>query len=319
MEFKTFECSEDDSGRRLDRVCQALLKGTGVNVQEALRKSLLKLGGKKARGSDRVKKGDIITAAAFFFENVKEKDKNEECVNKKVLKNIQLDIIYRNDNLCFINKPKGMKSQGSISEDCVSTFARNLEVKGSLSFIPAPLHRLDRYTSGLMAVSLSMEGARTFSLMLKERSVRKIYAAVVEGSLESSFFLEDFITGSDAENGFYTVKDDISKKAENRALTRITPLSYGNYEGRKVTLIQAEILTGKKHQIRFQCAKKGFPLLGDTAYGGKKGPFLLHSALMIFENSGLLNRPCMIKAPFPEECDSFIKQNLKIQSADFIL
>ena len=83
--------------------------------------------------------------------------------------------------------------------------------------------------------------------------------------------------------------------------------------------MQADILTGKKHQIRFQCAEKGFPLVGDTAYGGKKGPFLLHASLMVFEKDSPLRLPEVIKAPFPEEFDSFIKHNLKNQHADFII
>lgn len=327
MDFKCFYCSEDDEGRRLDKILKIILKDMNQNVYNLLRKKLVRVNGLKAQPDQKAFNHDKIEIASFLFENSGLSPENQE---KKPSSGSQkeglpsygnLKTVYRNEHLLFIQKPKGMNVQNATADDTSIASIIKSEFKGSsLSFTPAPLHRLDRQTSGLLAVSLSYKGALWFSEKIRTHEIRKIYTAVVQGNMEKSMVLEDYITGgSRDENGFYTVTEDAERLEKNRSVTVATPLSHGILEGKEITLVQFEIKTGHKHQIRFQSSRAGFPLTGDRSYGGSFGPFLLHSTFMIFEKDNEAGLPEVIRCPFTEEFDDFLKYNLKKWEGTFIL
>jgi len=174
-----------------------------------------------------------------------------------------------------VNKPAGLAVHGHDSlDDMVRSFLAD-KLPPSLSFKPGPLHRLDKPSSGIVVFSTSIEGARLFSSLMRDRKISKIYLAVVEGNVKcEEIWQDDLFRDKEKKKTFISHGDSGGGKT---AVTKVTPLAAdGDY-----TLIKAEIATGRTHQIRAQAAFHGHPLAGDKKYGGKKfgngSGFFLHA------------------------------------------
>jgi len=338
MEFVEFTAGENDSGRRLDRVLRIMLRdmaGEGsVNVFSALRKRLVLVNGGKAEASAKVKCGDSIKIASFLLKKpVAERNASSKSPESKVFanarhecgSNFSLDAatIFRNDSVLLINKPYGISVQPSFSSDTSLSqiVAEEFKEDGSLSFTPAPLHRLDRFTTGALAFSLSIDGARVFSKMLQSGLVKKTYVAIVQGLMQEEFEWTDSIDDgiSAGASSFHTVRVSRISPGSNlqpspsTAVTKALPLAHGSWNGKEVTLARFEIPTGKKHQIRAQASFHGFPLLGDKAYGGAViigREFYLHAMQIEFPSGNTLALPQKIQAPLPKEFSNFLNSAL---------
>ena len=257
-------------------------------------------------------------------------------------------VVFANEHFLVIDKPYGVAVQGknSIAEKIAAYYAASVpKEKRSLAFVAGPLHRLDKNTTGILFFSWSLEGAAWFSRELKAHRIRKKYIALVEGDMESECVWEDFIKKNDEPKAlFYTVRvvseitactDDVQNFASGaagtrdcnatgasvsakdacaaihgakRAITKAKPLCRASYKGRSVTLAEYEIETGRMHQIRAQSAFHGFPLLGDTAYGGKRideaRTFFLHAyEVRIGENP--VGLPPVLTSTLPAAFESF--------------
>ena len=267
-------------------------------------------------------------------------------------------VIFANEHFLVIDKPYGVAVQGknSIAEKIAAYYAASVpKEKRSLSFVAGPLHRLDKNTTGILFFSWSLEGAAWFSRELKAHRIRKKYIALVEGAMESECVWEDFIKKNDEpKTGFYTVRVvsgstagagdvqnltsgtvDVQNLASGaasgslaamhgakRAITKAKPLCRASYKGRSVTLAEYEIETGRMHQIRAQSAFHGFPLLGDTAYGGSRideaRTFFLHAyEVRIGENP--VGLPPVITSTLPAAFESFNDKILPNWRKSFIL
>ncbi|MBQ9538038.1 MAG: hypothetical protein IJU95_02105, partial [Treponema sp.] len=211
MEFTAFTSGKDDAGKRLDRVLRALLDGSGINIFQALRKKLIKVNDSKAEASQRVNEGDCIQIASFLIPRA-EGDISPlpdiPCKGQTLL-----EVIFRNDDLVFINKPAGISVQPSSAggENISGIIKREWEAQGShgsLSFTPAPLHRLDRYTSGLLAISASAKGADWFSKAMQAHEIKKTYIGICRGKLEKEELWQDRISACGKAGGkeFHKVK-----------------------------------------------------------------------------------------------------------------
>jgi 23S rRNA pseudouridine955/2504/2580 synthase len=170
------------------------------------------------------------------------------------------------------------------------------KISPSLSFRPGPLHRLDKPTSGIVVFSMNLEGARRFSALLRDGSVKKSYLALVDGTIREPLVWEDrLFREKDVQKTFVS---DMTDKTGKYAFTAVRPLARA--AGRaEYSLILAEIATGRTHQIRAQAAAHGFPLSGDGKYGGSplEGGLLLHAWTLDFpEGEGRTH----IEAPLPE-------------------
>lgn len=325
MKFIEFKAGPDDNDRRFDRVVKKIfsLKRPSFNqsVFALLRKGFIKLNGKKADGNEHVFNGDIISFAEFIFEtsdnssvsgdfsastavsgdftfseNMSGVNPKENCIQKNT-PSVKIETVFRNEYVWIINKPYGIAVQPSASDRiCLSKIIEDeykANVKGnSLSFIPGPLHRIDRNTTGLVVFSQNLEGARWFSKAIssddcdftkgtdpsaENKLIKKTYIGLAQGIIENEELWKDYIDQTPAlqkqSNSFRTVRvfsdRAVSGKA-NIAVTKVIPLAYGSHNGNKLTLVQFILLTGRKHQIRAASAFHKHPLYGDRAYGGKK-------------------------------------------------
>ena len=293
MERKEWTLGADDAGRRLDRLLRRLLaKNSQGEILAALRKGLVKLNGKKAQASSLTQEGDVLSAAAFLLapdENLPEERKSATC---------PYPIIFKNEHLLFIDKPAGVSvhGQGSVAE----YFAG--QKTEALAFVPAPLHRLDKGTSGLLAVSQSMAGARWFSEKIKSHEIKKYYWGIAEGRLQKECLWEDRLAVQETREGFFTPQAGQDDGAAAKTIAK--PLKAATFGGKEISLVQYQIFTGRKRQIRAQSAFHGFPLLGDKAYGSEGKRFFLHSMRMEFPDNDL-GLPRVLEAPVPQDFLAF--------------
>jgi 23S rRNA pseudouridine955/2504/2580 synthase len=223
--------------------------------------------------------------------------------------------MYEDSNLLILNKPPGIAVHGSASSACRASLDEQVQaylapkLPPSLSFRPGPLHRLDKPTSGVIAFSVSLEGARLFSALLRDGNIRKEYLAVVDGIVGGAIgdeeVWEDRLVRDPEMRKTMTEGEPGGEGRAQRALTRIRPLARTGSR----TLIGAEIATGRTHQIRAQAAARGHPLSGDRKYGGKPfpaggrtgpGAFFLHAgALEFLEAPPGMMLPRRVEAPPP--------------------
>ena len=328
MEFDEFTAGENDSGRRLDRVLKIMLRDfEGVNIFSALRKKLILVNGRKAEASYKVNCGDKIKIASFLLKKSPESkaldDKQQEFGTEFSLDEAT---VFKNGSVMVINKPYGINVQPSFSSETSLSeiVARECKKGPSLSFTPSPLHRLDRFTTGALVFSLSIDGARIFSQMMQEGLVRKTYLGIVQGLMDREFEWTDGIVGEKSSDtaSFHKVRvvglDEKDSSgawatASVKAVTKAFPLAGGSWNGKEVTLVKVEIPTGRKHQIRAQSAFHGFPLLGDRAYGGTRisgHEFYLHAVQIEFPSGNNLLLPPKIYVPLPPEFLNFLNSAL---------
>lgn len=325
MEWEEFTLGENDAGRRLDRVAKRLLQHrTQGQAYSALRKGLVKLNGSKARPEQITREGDVLSIAAFLLqgEQATPSDAQEErepspqnaelCAAERHAP-CKIQVIFQNRHILFVNKPKGIPVHGenslaqillahpqyfdTTSTDCESQTPPTPHEK-SISFRPGPLHRLDKNTTGIIAFSKSLAGAKWFSEGIKAHAISKAYVGIAEGKIERE---EEWL-------------EEIGGK---KARTKVVPLAYGKIFGAESTLARYEISTGRKHQIRIHSEAHGHPLAGDAAHGGKSSAekntgksrenFFLHAIEMAFpENT--LGIPHRLRASLPEEFKAAIAE-----------
>ena len=313
MDFKDFTAGKDDDGRRLDRILHKILPELpSSGLYSAIRKKLIHVNGRTCRGNQIIVLGDCIQVASFLISQSKAQDNN---TNDKIKPLNESDIVFINEHILVLNKKSGISVQPggkgtSLSEQVVQ-FYRQRHDDSSISFCPGPLHRLDRFTSGLVAFSMSLEGAKWFTEEMRSHRIKKDYIGIAQGYIKEREIWTDLIDDSDSEKkGFFTVK--ISDKGE-KAVTEAIPLSFS--DKKPLTLVQFKIHTGKKHQIRCQSAFHNHPLFGDSAYlpdstDGKASKFYLHALRLTFSKDNPLGLPEHIEAPLPEDFEKFLTLNL---------
>ncbi|MDR2608691.1 MAG: RluA family pseudouridine synthase [Treponema sp.] len=222
-----------------------------------------------------------------------------------------LAILYEDTGLLILNKPAGLASHGKESLETLVRGYLSPKLSPSLSFRPGPLHRLDKPSSGIIAFSVSLEGARAFSTALRERLLLKQYLAIVEGLVGDEEFWEEDLE-RDRESGVsrihegpeqpphISVRGRRGEDLPKKAVTRVRPL----VSGRRYSLVRAEIETGRTHQIRAQAAFHGHPLAGDRKYQGRGGGFFLHAWRLLKTGAAEILLPALprsITAPLPEK------------------
>jgi len=254
---------ENDDGRRLDRIIRKALPEIPLSlIHRLLRRKKILINGKPGKAPDLIHKGanifipisDSTFPAPDTFSDKSKKNENN--------KNNILDILFEDSNLIAVNKPAGISVHGENSLDTIVRSYLANKLPPSLSFTPGPLHRLDKPTSGIIVFSKDINGARLFSSLLRERKIKKTYLAIVKGALKKEvLWQDDLIRDKNKKKTFISKNKEDSKTA----ITKITPI----ISDMNLTLIKAEISTGRTHQIRAQAASHGFPLLGDVKYGSR--------------------------------------------------
>jgi 23S rRNA pseudouridine955/2504/2580 synthase len=278
------QAGNDDGGRRLDRILRKALPGVPLSaLHRLLRRGRILVDGRPAAAADRVAAGSVIlvldaaaalrgdgsagTFAAAPGVGGARSDRGRPAAPAR-----RPEILAEGRGLLILDKPAGLAVHGPDSLDAWARSYLESALPPSLSFRPGPLHRLDRPSSGIVVFSKSLEGARRFSFLLRERRLGKYYLALAEGDLAEPARWEDRLAGKDAGAAVRPVRP-AGKGAGKDAITAVLPLAgAGGF-----TLLLAKIETGRTHQIRAQAALRGHPLAGDRKYGGRGEGFFLHA------------------------------------------
>jgi 23S rRNA pseudouridine1911/1915/1917 synthase len=232
---------------------------------------------------------------------------------------IEIEVLHEDADLLVICKPAGMvvhPGAGARSGTLVHALLARGENWSTIGGHERPgiVHRLDRGTSGVMVVARNDRAHRHLAAQFKDRTVEKVYLALVWGSPRAGTFKVDASLGRDLANR----KTISSRTAKPRAaVTEFTVLS--RYEG--FTLLEARPRTGRTHQIRAHLKGAGLPIVGDVAYGGERwrgvpeGPLrdrlegfrrlALHARRLSFDHPSTGSR-LTFDAPLPAEMEDLI-------------
>ncbi len=190
---------------------------------------------------------------------------------------IRLDILYEDDDLIVVNKPKGMvvhPAPGHYSGTLVN--ALMYHCRDSLSGIngvlrPGIVHRIDRDTTGSIVAAKNDSAHESLAAQLKEHSITRRYRAIIHGNLPEDEYVIDAPIGRHPQDRKKMAVLREGQGTSRNAVTHVKVLErFGNY-----TYIECELETGRTHQIRVHMAYIRHPVVGDAVYGPKKAPFAL--------------------------------------------
>jgi 23S rRNA pseudouridine1911/1915/1917 synthase len=276
-----FNVTEDMAGERIDVVLSNSLEEVSRNyIQSLIESGRLELNG-KACNSKKIKVSIDDVIKLTLPEPVEISAKPE---------NIEIDIVYEDDELLVVNKAKGMVVHPAPgNENGTLVNAVLFHCKDKLSSIngkirPGIVHRIDKDTSGLILVAKTDSAHRALAEQLAERALARIYEAIVYHNFTEDEGTVDAPIGRDPKNRLkYAVTDINSRNAVTHYKVRER---YG-----KFSHIEVRLETGRTHQIRVHMAHIKHPLLGDQMYGPKKQVLgvetqLLHAKTLGFVHPG---------------------------------
>lgn len=218
-------------------------------------------------------------------------------------KEMPLDIVYEDDDVVVINKPKGLVVHPAVGHQDDTLVNGLLYAMGDdLSGIngelrPGIVHRIDKDTSGLLAVAKNDLAHAVLASQLKDHTMARTYEAIVCGSFREDSGTVDAPIGRHPSD---RKKMCVTQRNSKNAVTHWEVVA--RYRG--YTHIRCRLETGRTHQIRVHMAHIGHPILGDTVYGHKKPELgmdsqCLHAGALCFRHPRD-GRPVMVFAPLPE-------------------
>ena len=251
------------------------------------------LNGERGFGRSVLKEGDRLVVT------VPEVESGENIIRTEM----DLDILYEDEDVLIVNKPKGMvvhpaagHYQGTLVNAVMAHCGDSLSgINGVMR--PGIVHRIDKDTTGALLVCKNDTAHRDLAEQLKCHSIRRRYRAVVQGNLKED---EGTIEGPIGRHPTDRKKMAINYKNGKDAVTHYKVLErFG-----QATYVECRLETGRTHQIRVHMASIGHPLLGDTVYGSSKNPYHLEGQALHAMILGFVHpRTCEymeFTAPLPE-------------------
>ena len=303
MKQISFPVDHELENIRIDRFLTEMMKEQSRSyIQKLIKEGLVTVNNHSIKSNYKIQSDDLIQ---ITVPEPEEPDILPE--------NIPLDILYEDQDILIINKPKGMvvhPSAGHYNHTVVN--AVMYHCKDNLSGIngvmrPGIVHRIDMDTTGAIVICKNDTAHQHLAEQLKDHSITRKYRAIVYGN-----FKEDTgtITGDIGRHPTDRKKMAIVQRNGKPAVTHYQVLErFGSY-----TYIECRLETGRTHQIRVHMASKGHPLLGDTVYGPSRCPFVLqgqclHAMTLGFQHPAT-GKYVEFEAPLPEYFTHLL-QNLR--------
>ncbi len=285
-------------GQRVDNFLLRLCKGVPrSHVYRILRSGEVRVNSRRVDATYRLRPGDRVRIPPVRLPRHP----------KKTAPPLDLPVIYEDDALLVVDKPPGTAVHGG-SGISFGAIEQMRAARPQLRFLELA-HRLDRETSGLLILAKKRSALTALHAALREGRVRKEYLALVKGTWRSdkqhvSLPLKKFLTRSGERR--------VSVHLEGRESQTVFRKKK---EIRGYTLLSAELLTGRTHQIRVHLTYLGFPIAGDDKYGdfklnrelAKQGlkRMFLHAGELEFEHP-LSGKALKLHAPLPEDLSRFL-------------
>jgi 23S rRNA pseudouridine1911/1915/1917 synthase len=281
----------EDTGNRLDRhLHERLPQYSRSRLQDWIKSGRVLVNAAPDKASYILRGGEEI-----------EVDPAELQPLKAAPEDIALDVLYEDDAVIAVNKPAGMivhagagAHTGTLTNALVHRFGKLSQLGGELR--PGIVHRLDRYTSGVILVARDDAAHQALARQFSTRTVEKIYLALMHGKIAKE---EGRITAPIARDPVHRTRMTTRIATGRSALTSYKVLR--RFE--KFTYVEVKIGTGRTHQIRVHFASIGHPVAGDKLYGAPAsgfGRYFLHAARITFTSPAAQNR-ITVEAPLPPD------------------
>ena len=291
-----FTATAADAGRRLDHwLHQHLPDYSRSRIQEWIKAGRVQVNGGPARASQTLRGGESVAVEPALPPPL---DAAPE--------DIPLVILYEDADVVAIDKPAGMVvhagagvHSGTLVNALVHRFGELSGVGGALR--PGIVHRLDRFTSGVLLVAKNDQAHRRLAAQFSGREIEKVYLALVHGALAAETGRIDRPIARDPiRRTRMTARLDQGRAAwsEYRVLRRFT----------RFTFLEVKIGTGRTHQIRVHLSSIGHPVAGDTLYGAPKqefGRYFLHAHRITFHQPGT-GEEIVVVSPLPPDLAAWL-------------
>lgn len=293
METRTFIVDEAYEGERIDKYLSLLMEGCSRSyIQKIIRDKAVSVDFKAVKANYRINMGDAVSITL------------PEPVRLDIqAENIPLDILYEDQDVLLVNKPKDMvvhPAPGHYSGTLVNAIMYHCQdalstINGVLR--PGIVHRIDKDTTGVLVICKNDKAHQSIAEQLSVHSITRAYDAIVYNNLKDDCGTIDAPIGrmeSDRKKMGINYKNGRNAVTHYRVLER-----FGKY-----TYIECRLETGRTHQIRVHMASIGHPLLGDTVYGPSKDSFKLQGQALHARILGFIHpttgKYMEFEAPLPE-------------------
>jgi 23S rRNA pseudouridine955/2504/2580 synthase len=298
------DVAEEEAGQRIDHFLMARLKGVPKShIYRVLRSGEIRVNSRRAQGSYRIASGDRIRLPPLRL---------AESADDVPAPHYRMPVLFEDDALLALDKPAGIAVHGGsgVAHGAIESLrsmrpeARYLEL----------VHRIDRETSGVLLVAKRRSALAGLHELLRNRDIDKRYLAGIDGRFRNELQrvrlrLEKRTTAEGAKQ--VRVSDD-GQEAET-VLRNVA-------RGESFSLLEAQLLTGRTHQIRVHLAHLGHPILGDDRYGdfelnrrvrklGLKRMFL-HAASIAFKHP-LTGDAIVVRSPLPPDLERFRRAHIE--------
>ena len=280
-------------------LAQALPQLSRSYVRKLIDLGLVMMRGQAIKPSYKVQVGDVIRV-----------DEPEPEPLTLAAEAIPLRIVFEDADLLVVDKPAGMvvhPAYGHNSGTLVNAVLAHCQDLGSINGVirPGIVHRLDKDTSGLIIVAKNDQSLRDLQMQFKKRSVHKTYISLLEGVLEVAHGIIDAPIGRDAR---HRQRMAVVATGERAAKTNYRVREYFPQH----TLVEAEPVTGRTHQIRVHFAFIGHPVVGDPVYGYRRKSLplerqFLHAARVRFTLPGS-GEQVEFESPLPYDLQAVLLQ-----------
>lgn len=290
----------DKNGERIDVYISLSLEDMSRNsVQKLIADGRVTVNEKLIKSNYKIKTNDVIKIII----------PEPELLDVKA-ENIDINIVYEDNDLAVINKPQGMvvhPAAGHYGGTLVNGLMYHLKDLSSINGVMRPgiVHRLDKNTSGLMLVAKNDKSHNFLAACLKEHSINRIYYALVEGNVKDDVGKVDAPLGRSEKD---RKKRAVTTKNSKNAVTNYQVVKrYGKY-----TLLKLKLETGRTHQIRVHMKYIGHAVVGDDVYGSKLNKFGLEGQLLHSKTVGFIHPTTGEYMEFDSELPEYFQRVLKI-------
>ena len=246
---------ESINNKRLDLYLSEVTDYSRSKINKLIKEGYISVNGKKEKASYTVKENDKIEIEEY-----------EEEPTEIIPQNINIDIVYEDDDLLIVNKPSGMVVHpgcGNYKDTLANALVYHIDKLSNKNNRPGIVHRIDKDTSGLLMVAKNDKTHEYLSKLLEKHDLNRVYIALVWGVIKHDTGEIDAPIGRDKnDRQKYCVTSDNSK----HAITHFKVLKRYN----KATLIELKLETGRTHQIRVHMNYIGYPIVNDKVYGKRK-------------------------------------------------
>jgi 23S rRNA pseudouridine955/2504/2580 synthase len=296
----------EEAGQRLDNFLFRMAKGVPkTHIYRIIRSGEVRINKKRAEASQKIMEGDVLRIPPMRVSDVKKPI--NDFISKKM--SDEVGILYEDDSILVVNKPSGIAVHGGSGVSLGLIEAMRAQ-RPDAKFLEL-VHRLDRDTSGILMLAKKRSALVHLHEQIREGKMEKRYLLVVHGALpvsDKSIPLKYPLLKYLLPNGERRVKVSADGGQASHTNIRVK----GVYHDGLCSLVEAQLKTGRTHQIRVHLQTYGHPILGDDKYGDqhldkvlRPKRLLLHAKYLAFVHPKTEEK-MIFEAPLPDAFEKFI-------------